>query len=151
MTSSCGFSPTLTIEVAATGRPAAVVLVSTALALVAVLVARLPGPVAAAAGAIVLGGGLATAWRARPSAPGSVRRLRFGPDGQLRAVLGRREGPVAADASLLGSWRLARVAVGMRLVVPGCRPGTVLLFRDHVPAADWRRLAVHLRLGPAGD
>jgi hypothetical protein len=151
MSSSSGFSPILGIELPATRRPAVLVLVATGLALMAVVMARLPGPLAGAAGAVVLGGGLAAAWRVRPRARGSVRQLELAADGRLRAVIVGGAGPPDTDVRLAGTWRLAWFAVGMRLLAPSRRPVTVLLFRDQVPPADWRRLAVHLRLARVGD
>lgn len=91
------------------------------------------------------------AWRADPRAPGFVARLAVTPDGQW--WVGR--GPPGLEPALEPGevthwWAWSGLALGLTLVDAHGQRGSLILFRDRVEAATWRRLRVRLRHGEAG-
>jgi len=107
------------------------------LALLALGLAELPVVVTAASVLLVLLAGGRAFGRA------SIRGA-----GRLRFLTGGSVLLDEANAAVLeSSWRLGSHIVGLALRPAAGGRITVLLFRDRVPAADWRRLQVRLRLG----
>jgi len=144
--SSSGFSPSLAIDRAGCRRVQALVLVAILLALAALAHGGLPPWLQAAAIFLVVGGGLRELRRVSPRAPRYVARIIVAADGQFLLGLTGEPGTLL-PATVMNTWTLPGLAIGMAFTGSDDSRVAVILFRDRTPADAWRRLAVRLRHG----
>lgn len=146
MQSSSGFSQILEIDRSSCRWVPVLIFSSTILAAVALCLSGLPWRLLAPALMVVL----ITGWYELRSAwPGSARcvtSIRIWPDGQFAVGLG--PAPQTLDSvTLIHSWTLPGVAVGLAFLSQDRRRSQALLFRDQLPSQVWRLLRVRLRYG----